>query len=310
MMVVCHDAGGAEVISAYIKGHPDLYEYRVFAAGPARDIFARKNINTVPIPSGGYQWANFFSGRKVDLLLTSADWTSQIPLQALQVAKKQGIRTIAYLDHWVCYRERFGYPRQGWEAALPDEMWLGDTYGVRLAKKLFPKTEIRLEPNLYFDEVKRDFYKYISKNRKSESGDSLLFISEPISAVANVLGDPKRSSVDERDILDHFLCSLLIKKYNKGICIRFHPSEEQNKYDDILKKYRGKLKIKKSYNRNIYKDIAESQVVVGMESMAMVVALLCGKRVISLLPDCLLPFREIQKVRSVKNIATVLRYIL
>lgn len=290
MAVICHDAGGAEVISAYIKGHPDLYEYRVFVGGPAGEIFARKGIE-----AGG-----FFNLEGIDTVLTSIDWSSDLTTRVRREARKKKIYTIVYLDHWVYYRERLGYPQPGWEAALPDEFWAGDEYSFKLAKELFPGVSVRLEPNLYFEEVKKDFRQYLLENKKSPVADSLLFISEPISATNSVFG--ASHITDEHRVLKSLLGALAEANFKKKIIIRFHPSEKPNKYDDLLTRYREKLVIEKSFGRSIYDDLAASSAVVGMESMALVVALLCGKKVVSLLPNCALPFPEIQKAASVQNI--------
>ena len=302
MLVVCHDAGGAEIVSAYIKGHPDVHDYKVYVGGPARDVCASKGIDATSVSGNAYQWSNAFEDKKIDVVLTSADWMSMMTLDVLRAAKEKGIHTISYLDHWVCYRERFGYPKGGWEGNIPDELWASDIHSLRLAKKLFPDTKIRLERNLYFKEIKKNFQKYLAKTNKDKPGETLLFISEPVSAVATVLGDTTRAPMDEHKILDRLLCVLADEKYRHKIRIRFHPSEKLDKYDDILAQYDKQLAIEKSIGRSIYEDIAKSHIVIGMESMAMVVALLCGVRVISLLPDCSLPFREIWKVGDIKKI--------
>jgi len=306
MAVVCHDAGGTEVISAYIKGRPDLYEYRVFAGGPAGEIFARKGIKIAQIFEEGQHWiANLFAGNRVNAVLTSIDWSSDLTARVRREAKKKGIYTIVYLDHWVYYRERLGYPQQGWEAALPDEFWAGDDYSLKLAKELFPSTKVRLEPNLYFEEVKEDFRRYLLENKKSLAANSLLFISEPISATNNVFGATAHPTTNEYSVLKNLLDALAETNFNKRVLIRFHPSEKPDKYNDLLVRYRGKLIIGKSFGKSIYGDLMVSSVVVGMESMALVIALLCGKKVMSLLPDCSLPFPEIEKVQSAKKLATM-----
>jgi hypothetical protein len=60
----------------------------------------------------------------------------------------------------------------------------------------------------------------------------------------------------------------------------------------------------------LYADIAESDLVVGMESMALVVSMLCGKPTVSFLPDetmrCPLPFEEITKVKHPEDLASFL----
>src|SRR3989344_7845773 len=139
MLVACHDAGGAEVVSAYLKGHQDAYEYTVFVGGPAWDIFKRKGINAISISEDDqHSITNLLAGDQADVLLVSIDWSSTGVRDILHQAKRRGIHRVVYLDHWVYYRERLGYPQPGWEINLPDEFWAGDSYGLELAMGLFP----------------------------------------------------------------------------------------------------------------------------------------------------------------------------
>jgi len=67
---------------------------------------------------------------------------------------------VSFIDHWVNYRERFGYPLKNWKNNLPDEIWAGDKYAFLIAKKLFNKIlPIKLVKNPYFKEIKNKYYK-------------------------------------------------------------------------------------------------------------------------------------------------------
>ena len=46
---------------------------------------------------------------------------------------------MVYLDHWMNYRERFGYPSQGWQKNVPAELWVGDSHALTLVKKDYQK---------------------------------------------------------------------------------------------------------------------------------------------------------------------------
>jgi len=301
VLIVCHDAGGAEIVSAYVKKNLAKYSFICLAIGPAKKIFKRKRLNKFFISKKIAK--EMIAKREIDLVLAGASWASSLELDFIKIAKQKNIKTIVYLEHWINHRERFGYPRKNWQKNLPDEIWLGDKYAFASAKNFFKNLPLKLVPNLYFKEIK-DNYKKINKRKKE--GKEILFLSEPISGNINFFGDRKKINFNEFEILKEVLDLFNNKKIKRKIIVRLHPSEKKNKYDDILKKYTGKLKIVKSDNKEILKDLIQSKIVIGMQSMALVVALLCNKKTISFLPvagsKCVLPFKQIKRVKSIKNL--------
>ena len=67
-----------------------------------------------------------------DLVLCSTGTSSDYEKRAMYLAKKHKKKTIAYIDHWVQYRERFLINNK---IIRPDEIWVSDTYALLLAKK-------------------------------------------------------------------------------------------------------------------------------------------------------------------------------
>ena len=49
ILVVCHDAGGAEVVSAFVKDNPYNQNFTLLVAGPAKKIFHKRNLETTEI---------------------------------------------------------------------------------------------------------------------------------------------------------------------------------------------------------------------------------------------------------------------
>ena len=78
--------------------------------------------------------------------------------------------------------------------------------------------------------------------------------------------------------------------------IRFHPSElNKSKYDVLINSYKG---ITITNHNSLVEDLTRSKIVVGYESMAMVVALQINKPVFSIIPPngtkSSLPFDQIK----------------
>ena len=87
-----------------------------------------------------------------------------------------------------------------------------------------------------------------------------------------------------------------------SIVLKPHPSDPEDKYDHWVSSLSlSNIKIEKE--KSLSSLIAWSDIVVGCETYAMVVALYAKKRVISALPrnahNCRLPFDEIERLNQV-----------
>lgn len=298
ILIVCHDAGGAEMVSAYVKKNLAKNSFSCLALGPARIIFKRKGL-------GRYLIANLQRVKNImsqmspqDLVLTGTSWAAAVEVECIQMAKRRGLKTAAYLDHWTNYRERFGYPHQRWHEYLPDEIWVGDKFALALAKKYFKSTKYKLVPNLYWQEVVAEYKKLKGIYRKA---DNILFMSEPITL--------RDKSLNEIVILEKVLDYLSERKINNVIIVCNHPAEPKNKYSRLLARYKNKLSFAQP-SKDRLRDFAQAKLVIGMKSMALVIASLCGRKTVSFIPDtsvkCLSPFREIIKIHDVRQLGKII----
>lgn len=288
--VICHDAGGAEILSSYVRRTGLRC---VFALdGPARKVFERK-LGPIQL------LAPEEAVNESDWVLVGTSWQSELEFEALGSARVQGKHAVAFLDHWVNYRERF--ERSG-EIHLPDEIWVGDAHALRIAEEAFPAVPIRLIENPYFLDLRDE----ITQRQRKVQGESeslrVLYVCEPIKEHAKRrYGDERHWGYTEEDALRYFLGRIdtLGKPFDE-IVIRPHPSEEPDKYVWAEREYN--LPIKLGGTRPLIDEIVDSNVVVGCNSMAMVVGLLAGKRVISCVPPsgqpCSLPQTEIMVLRD------------
>ena len=83
------------------------------------------------------------------------------------------------------------------------------------------------------------------------------------------------------------------------IIIRLHPSENKSKYDWFINKNSKTISL--SENDDLLTDVMKSSIVVGCNTMAMVVGLIAGKRVICSIPrggkKCVLPHKNIEHLQ-------------
>jgi hypothetical protein len=285
LAIVAHDAGGAEILSSHVRRQGSAYRSQcVFVlAGPARRIFERKlgDVITVPLEEALAQVASILCG---------TGWQSDWEVDAVIAARRQAKKSIAFLDHWINYRERF--VRRG-ALHLPDEIWVGDPIALDLVHKALPEVPARLVDNPYFLDVQSEFSRHGQRKSEPGGGLSVLYICEPVREHAlKQHGNERHWGYTEEDALQYFLDHLpAFGKPITRIVVRPHPSEAPKKYDGFARQNDAPLQF--SDGRDLLAEIAASDCVVGCNSMAMVIALLAGKQVVCCIPPggrpCLLP---------------------
>lgn len=283
--VVSHDAGGAEILSSWVNhAHAPA---SIVATGPAEAIFRRKCPQAEFL---GLEEAL----QKCTWVLCGTGWQSSFERQAISQGRARGKKTVAFLDHWVNYRERFV---EGDHLILPDEIWVGDTDAERIARSIFETTPVVLQPNPYV----RDLLAEIARTPSTPAGSSfqrILYVCEPVAdhALAQ-FGDARHWGYTEHDALRFFLSNIAVLGKAIGtITIRPHPSENADKYhwaSEITEQ-----RVEFGGKKTLLEETLASDIIVGCESMAMVVGLLAGKRVISTIPPggrtCQLPHQQIE----------------
>jgi len=279
--IVAHDAGGAEVLSSHIRqrGLACLFALQ----GPACVVFERK--------LGSYSnLALEVALQGSERLLCGTSWQSGLELDAIELARAIGKPSVAWVDHWVNYRSRF--LRNG-KMVLPDEVWVGDIDAYNLALKHLPEIPVRLVENPYFLEIKATLQNELPLYPPLPQQLSVLYVCEPVREPAFLrFGDELHWGYTEEQALRYFLSNIAVLGKPVGrIVIRLHPSETVGKYDEVVAEF--DLPISFSQGHTLSAEVAGSDCVVGCNSMAMVIGLLGGKRVISCIPPggppCVLP---------------------
>lgn len=264
-----HDAGAANLIIAWAAAAATLPE-RVWAQGPARALWETRF-------GGGALVAEpdaLLDG--VQSLLSGTGWASDLEHRARVVAMQCGVRSVAVIDHWVNYAMRF--ERAG-ERQLPDAIWVGDTYALRIARETFPDTKIEQHPNLYLSE------QAAGAGPMPKNGD-VLFVAEPARSEWGA------DRPGEFQALDHFTAHRAKIGIPGGTPMRLrpHPSDEPGKYDVWLS---GHPRAMLDTSPDMAAALRDARWVVGLNSVALVVALNAGRQAVSALPPnappCTLP---------------------
>jgi hypothetical protein len=288
--VACNDAGATNIIINWLKAMPEI-KVRPHLGGPAIDLWYRAFPDSI-----NCSLDDALQGSS--LLLSGTGWASNLEHNARLGAVSKGILSIAVIDHWVNYESRF--IRDG-SVVYPDEIWVVDEHGYRLANSVFTNQTIKLLPNYYLDE-QVELTKVVEQTLPDHHGETnVLFALEPIRAIWQE-NDPRAG---EFQALDYFIQHLgLISKDVINIKLRPHPSDYPEKYDDWIDRQTLDTKIHISQNIALAEDLAWSDIVVGCQTYVLIIALTLGKRTISCLPpyapESLLPYPEIEELRKIR----------
>jgi hypothetical protein len=273
--VVCHDAGAANHVVAWVKNGLLGGDCRVVMEGPARKIWAENGLDeTILYPVLTDALCD------VACLISGTGWGSNLEHDARVLARMRNLPVIAVLDHWVNYQLRF--ERQG-KKLLPDELWVTDSDAYSLAKREFPDIHVRQMKNSYISEIVRNISAVFVPAGPVES--SILYVLEPARSDWG-----RQGSSGEFQALDYFIANinLLGLGNNPEIVLRPHPSDLPGKYDQWIALH-SEFKVRVDSSSDLACAIAHAQCVVGCQTYAMVVALGAGKKVISSLPPWALP---------------------
>lgn len=282
--VVCNDAGAANLIIHFLK-HTKTNYLKPYMEGPAakiwNDIFPK-----TPIMKSLDHAIN-----KSEIIITGTGWQTDLEFNARLKASKKNIWSIAVIDHWVNYENRFTRKKI---TVLPDEIWVFDKYAQKIANDSFLNTNVMLKKNYYLNSMVK-----LSKKNSQLKEHILLYLTEPIR-------DKWAKDIDgEFQALNFFFDNIeklkLPDKYQ--LVVRLHPSEKISKYNQWFKN-RG-LKFILDANKDISTSIGKAAWVVGCQTYAMVIAIESGKKVYSSLPpwapNCLLPHKEIIHLKKLSS---------
>ena len=275
--VAAHDAGAANILLAWIAAE-GVENVRPTMAGPAAKLWAAR-FPTVPLLGLAEALADS------QTLLSGTGWESSFEHDARKAALALGIRSVAVIDHWVNYRQRFV---RGIEEMLPEEIWVTDAYAVAEAQRAIPGVLVREQPNLYLAEQAH------AAGPRPDQGD-LLFVSEP--ARSN-WGGAMEGEFQALEFLVEMRHAAGIDG-NAPLRIRPHPSEPQGKYDSWIASHPGS---RLDASTDVAQALVSARWVAGLQSFALVIALEAGRPTISALPtgapECKLPHAGIIHLRD------------
>lgn len=279
--LVCHDAGAANLVIAWVKAW-DLSVTPVMQ-GPAAQLWQAAFPGT-PLCASLEQALDGSVG-----LISGTGWASRLEHDARVLARSFGLHSVAVLDHWVNYLPRF--ERDG-QVQWPDELWVADEWAQRIAQETLPAIPIRQFENLYLKGQ-------VARVRPAPDHGTVLYVLEPVRQTwgCDIEG--------EFQALDYALEHLdgLIPRGVTRILLRPHPCELPGKYAGYLKRDQ---RIQMDTSPDMAHALSIADVVVGVESFALTIALAAGRPVYSSLPPwgppSRLPHIGIRQIRNLSKL--------
>lgn len=301
ILLVSHDAGGANILSVLADKYQNNCHWATCLSGPAINIFSTGEVGLFAkgydAPTSSEKISIYQQIHKIlsdfspDLVLTGTSYPPLLETDFISVAREENIKTASYIDHWVNYRERFGSSSE-WFDNLPYTIFVGDNDAYHIAiENGFPIERVIEIENPYLDKIRECPAKFSSfkSYEQQNKGLCLLYVSDPISKNAlEQYGNEKYWGYTEYDVLNDLMDVTISNKRIAELRIRLHPLEDDSKYSHILNRTREAFNITNIYvaprNNSLVEDCVWSDIVIGSETMALVIALIIGKKVISYIP--------------------------
>lgn len=294
--VFSYDAGSSELLLELVLANESLVSFQIFCIqnSPFYKMLVKSGLEKIvkivrPEKKHINQELQLF---QPDLMLYGTSWQNHHEYHIRFYCKQYNIACIAFLDNWTSYKERFGYPSMGWEAHLPDFIAVHDEESCKIANKLFDIKILSVKNYALIKQLKA------FKDIPNKENNILLFLSEPTSTVASKRYDnPLYWGFDEsvvyKNILEHckyFTC--------KEVVVRLHPSDTKKVYQNV--------KSDTIFSSlTLLEDIARAKMIVGIDTVALRLGYLLGKKVLAYIPsknrEFCVPLPLSNQVRDLKN---------
>ena len=298
----CNDAAPSNNLLSIVKKYETEFTWYFFAYknSPAFRIFQDAGLHVRELHEKS-NIEDLLKNISTDIVIVGTSWQNRTHLEFIKKARELHTPSIALLEHWVNYRERFGYPQEGWQENIADFVTLNDEVGYAIAQELGFCNAIKLR----FEALLGDMQRY--QTCKNEEENRVLFISEPTKKVAfTTFGDENFWGFNEFEVCEE-ICKNMDKFSTSCLTIRLHPSDEIQKYDYLLQKYPNlSIEIENPYEIPLINSLCKNRVIVGIDGFVLFEAMVLGKLSISLIPsskrECVVPIFEQNKITTLEDL--------
>lgn len=297
ILILAHDAGGAEVLAALLRREGCCCAWTVLtlAGSPAESAFGqacadadgRLQVLESQAACAAFVRAAQAGPEAFDAALYNPGW-GPFPQRLVEDGLLGRVPCAAVLDSWSDYRERFGYPDEGWERGLPERIALGDGRALALARELGLPRLARLRNHHMEGLLER-----IAARRllSPPPGGDLLFLSQT-TADPGMSANGNGRFVYAGGLEAQVLAELLARREDlaarfgvSALRLRLHPSETRCRHLDLLEQGGLPYRVERAQEADLVDSVLAARLVVGLNTMALFTAFLCGRPTASILPD-------------------------
>lgn len=287
------EPGGAEVLIPVIRLLQEhAFDVCVLSYGLAADRFRRSDIAFFEMDPGRSA-LSLLDHVCPDYVITSATslpWKDMTEKHLWRAARRIGIGTMAFIDQWQNYSERFSGPTSGEKLKrLPDHINCIDEIGRReMIAEGFPEKSLIAFGHPYLSEVVARYSAMAFQEAVFALGippgdfspeEALLFVSEPL---LENYGNGR--GYNQYGVLDFFLQNVLRSRPGARVIVKLHPKDDPENFSELLDRFAGLRLHIVGKELSSLQCLALSERIFGMTSIVLIEAYLIGKAVVSLQP--------------------------
>lgn len=252
------------------------FSLKILLAGPSCQLAQAQKLNYQNRQSLAKKALfSFLKREKPDLILAATSGGLSLEKRIIAAARSQGVKTLALMDFWSNYRQRFQNGQKN-HLSLPDYILVTDKImQEEMVGAGFPEAKLIIVGNPAFD-----FFPSAARQKPNEG--FITFFCQPFSELSG-RGRGTDWGFDEIQVFEDLVKALEEIPARMPLRVKFHPlAKKFNKFDRIINKTKLAVFFEKKLSTD--KLLQKSSLVVGMNSMALFRAVLMGKNVLSYQP--------------------------
>jgi hypothetical protein len=224
---------------------------------------------------------------KPDILFTGTSYTSSLEKTAVKLAKKKGILTFSFVDHWTSISDRF-IDEEG-SVNFPNEVWVLDERANQIAiDEGIPKDKLFIAGNPYHKWLKRwdtdikkeDFFNSLELD---ETKKHILFAPDPLSNVNGIEKFGFDEYIASKKMVECVENSSEEFKKTHHFLIKMHPNQSVQKLIQIFEGQSNFTILPQDIDTNL--SIYFSDIVIGFFSSLLIEANVMNKPIIRFLEN-------------------------
>lgn len=297
ILLFARDPGGANAVIPLIQPLREKYTLSVYGKDTAYEKLKKEYGKTIGLMEDISEISLedivcWIKKIKPDFVITGTSADDMAEKYIWKACEKEGIPSLAILDQWVNYGIRFSaysvseldqYEIEKQHYYFPSKIIVMDEYAkCEMIKEGLDENRIIVAGQPHFDMLRDKYDKLVTEYSKELQ---LIFVSEPIEKVYKETTQGSHYwGYTEKTVFLQVQKTLidLSKEYNQKVCltIRLHPKENKDSFDKLIRNTEN-YHVVVDADASALQLIKNADCIIGMSSMFLLEAVVCGKPIIS-----------------------------